>query len=680
VFRIQQIASDAISPNAGAVYLPFYPAISDNGRFVAFEQYVFTAGETDPNLDTPRTFSIYDALTEATTTIEIGLDGVVANGSSFLPAFSGDGRFVAFLSSASNLVAGDTNNVTDLFLYDRTTGTITQLAAVAGPNQNIHGYDFLGAPSVSQDGRFIAFESFADDLVAGDTNTSADIFVIDTVTGDIERVSVATDGTESDAGSFSPSISADGRYIAFWSFSDALDIGDNNGSSDVFLHDRSTGETRRISDLNAVMVPTLSAYLPKISADGNYVTYQALVETSTFTSPGGETFSTVRFDNYLYNVETGRTFPVAERQQLVLPGTRGWEPNGNSVLPTISQNGRYISFVSQATNLANDPDGSNPNAFIQDIRTNLTRRIADEAGTLTSTYAQSISADGRSMALYTSQGAFLVTVFGQTDFDGDGVSEFVSYDPDSGNVAINYFFGEDSFYSGNVSSAAQLGPDWMLEATGDFDADGKEDDFAWRNYVTGENALWFTEFNTWHPVRSLTSLFVGGRTLLEVVGEHWKLQGAGDFDDDYYQDDLVWLDSTTGEVIIWYTENGSVVGGGKISASVAPNTGWEVAGVGDFDADNRQDDLLWRNAVTGDNAVWFMDGLTAQSSAFTTAVPDNDWQVIEISDFDQDGLPDDLMWRHLGTDQTVVWFMDGATSVSGKQLTYELLQFPPNSA
>ena len=147
---------------------------------------------------------------------------------SAVASISADGRYVAFISDASNLVPGDTNGVTDIFVYDRQTGTIERVSVAADGTQGNGG---SCQPSISADGRYVAFSSYASNLVPGDTNGISDVFVYDRQTDTIERVSVAADGTQGNSYSWQPaSISADGRYVAFSSFASNLVPGDTNGN------------------------------------------------------------------------------------------------------------------------------------------------------------------------------------------------------------------------------------------------------------------------------------------------------------------------------------------------------------------------------------------------------------------------------------------------------------------
>src|SRR6266508_1529397 len=151
-----------------------------------------------------------------TTRVSVSSNGTQGNSvSGFFVSVSGDGRFVAFRSISSNLVPGDTNGDSDIFVRDRSAGT-TERVTVTSASAQVFG--FHTSPAISASGRFVAFYSESPGLVPGDTNGAGDIFVRDRTTGTTERVNVASDGLQVDAFSFSPSISADGRYVAFSSF------------------------------------------------------------------------------------------------------------------------------------------------------------------------------------------------------------------------------------------------------------------------------------------------------------------------------------------------------------------------------------------------------------------------------------------------------------------------------
>jgi Tol biopolymer transport system component len=245
----------------------FAASINGDGRYVAFDSAASNLVPDDHNaaLD----IFVRDRLTSKTQRVSVGPQGVEANERSYDPAISADGRYVAFTSWASNLIPGDTNNRPDVILHDRTAG-VTEL--VGGGN------DESASPSISADGRYVAFLSYASNLVPGDVAGTWDAFVRDRANGTTERVNVSSDETPavfSRRIDTKATISAGGRYVAFSSDAPNLVDGDTNGTADVFVRDRVAGTTERVSlgpegqQLNA----DNGIYGAAISADGRFVTF-----------------------------------------------------------------------------------------------------------------------------------------------------------------------------------------------------------------------------------------------------------------------------------------------------------------------------------------------------------------------------------------------------------------------
>jgi Tol biopolymer transport system component len=204
--------------------------------------------------------------------VSVDSAGTQGNGDSGSGSISADGRYLAFASSASNLVAGDSNGFGDVFVHDLISGTTERVSIATGGAQ---GSNVSGSPSISSDGRYVAFDSLAANLVPVDTNGARDVFVRDRLSGTTERVSVATGGAEGDFDSANASISADGRYVAFDSVATNLVPSDTNGGFDVFEHDRLFGTTERASIAFSGTQGNATSEFPAISAAGRYVTFQS---------------------------------------------------------------------------------------------------------------------------------------------------------------------------------------------------------------------------------------------------------------------------------------------------------------------------------------------------------------------------------------------------------------------
>ncbi|CUH76283.1 putative Ig domain-containing protein [Tropicibacter naphthalenivorans] len=259
-----QPAGVGVEPNAsssGAV-------ISGDGRFVVFDSVASNLVQGDTN-NTADVF-VHDLQTGVTDLVSRTNDGTIADGVSDDAAISADGRFVAFRSRASNLLGGDTNGEWNIFLRDRELGTTTLINV---GNDGALANDSSFGLALSDDGRFVAFRSFASNLVAGDTNAVSDVFVRDLVENTTVRVSVASDGTQGDAPSYEPVLSADGRFVAFTSRASNLVEGDTNGFTDVFVHDLLTGETVRVNVAEDGTQANAGVQSVSISADGQFITF-----------------------------------------------------------------------------------------------------------------------------------------------------------------------------------------------------------------------------------------------------------------------------------------------------------------------------------------------------------------------------------------------------------------------
>jgi len=270
-----------------------------------------------------------------TTLVSVDSAGVQGNEGSFTPSISADGRYVAFASDATALVAGDHNRAEDVFVHDRRTGrTVKVSEASDGRPGNGNSY----SPAISADGRFVAFASEATNLVRGDTNGATDIFVHDLATGRTVRVSVASNGAQSDGDAFTPSISGDGRYVAFITDAGNLRAGDGNRASDVFVHDGETGRTVLVSRSSDPDVSSgRGSFEPSLSVDGRYVAFVtdgALVADDTNNTE----------DVYLAEV-SGRG---VRRVSLASDGSGG---NGPSLGPSVNGDGTVVAFESLASNL-----------------------------------------------------------------------------------------------------------------------------------------------------------------------------------------------------------------------------------------------------------------------------------------------------------------------------------------
>lgn len=242
------VSSAGVEGNAGTVYVG---NISTDGRYAVFGSNAtnLVAGDTNATDD----IFVRDMLLNTTTRVSLTNGGAQANGSSVDPIISGDGRYVAFRSLATNLVAGDTNGVMDHFVRDLVGNTTIRVSVSTGGVEGNAASP--GRPSISSDGRYVVFHSNATNLVAGDTNALADVFVRDTILNTTSRVSVDGVGTEANNNSTTAVITPDGRYVAFLSNATNLDpIKVSALSADGFVKDLITGAVSLVSKSTAGVV------------------------------------------------------------------------------------------------------------------------------------------------------------------------------------------------------------------------------------------------------------------------------------------------------------------------------------------------------------------------------------------------------------------------------------------
>jgi hypothetical protein len=336
------------------------PSISADGRYVAF---LSGADNLVPN-DTNPHYDIYvkDLQTGAIVMASTDAGGDLADNDNFSASISADGRYVAFQSAADNLVPGDTNGVQDIFVKDVQTGAIVNASTDAGGD--LADGDSID-PSISANGRYVVFWSGADNLVAGDTNAAPDVFIKDLQTGAITRVSTDANGVQADSSSFNPSISADGRYVTFYSFADNLVPDDTNGGvGDVFVKDLQTGAIVLASTDASGGQANSQSDDPTISADGRYVAFHSQAN-NLVPADAGLPFS----DNvFVKDLDTGAITQLSEGQE-------GAAPNGGSGSPFISADGSFVVFDSGASNLVGGPPNGNNNVFLA----NVANAVADQA-------------------------------------------------------------------------------------------------------------------------------------------------------------------------------------------------------------------------------------------------------------------------------------------------------------
>ena len=374
-------------------------AISADGRFVAFESQASNLDGLDLNGE----FEIFvrDVVGKHTERITTGALGLGTDLSSGQPALSGDGRFVAYMSEATNLVLDDTNEMDDVFVYDRQRKQTERVSLPTGVSARPDPVAALGpggaarqadgnseVPSLSADGRYVAFDSYADNLVPGDTNGLSDVFVRDRWTDTTERVDVGPHGEQTTADSGQASISAGGRYIAYESWATELVPGDKDDAYDVYVYDRVTHATERVSVDSRGAGADGASFAPSISADGRYIAYDSVAGNLVRGDTNG------KYDVFV------RDRKLATTTRVSVDGA-GRQVAGDSGLASISGDGRYVGYHSFASTLVPGDRNGARDVFVFDRTTLAVSRVSvtddgqDAAGV---SGAPALSADGRWVA------------------------------------------------------------------------------------------------------------------------------------------------------------------------------------------------------------------------------------------------------------------------------------------
>jgi len=399
------VSSDNIQGNGDS----YWSSLSADGRYVAFESWAsnLVSGDTNNEMD----IFVRDRFAETTELISITSDGTQANGTSYGPWISGDSRYVGFYSWASNLVEGDTNDAGDIFIRDRLTNTTERISVASDGTQ---GNGISQDPSLSNDGRYVSFWSTSNNLVAGDTNGVKDIFVRDRSNGTVEKISVSSNGTQANGESHWSTISADGRYVVFESEASNLVAGDTNGVKDIFVRDRLMGTTERISISSTENQGNFASEgRPSISADGRYVVFHSsasnlvagdtnqvkdifirdrvagTTERVSLSSSGSQTNAAsddpfisadgryISFESSASNLVSGDTNGVEDifvRDRVsgetikVSNAADGTQGNSKSDwLSSLSADGSYVSFHSSASNLVENDTNQRWDVFVRDV-------------------------------------------------------------------------------------------------------------------------------------------------------------------------------------------------------------------------------------------------------------------------------------------------------------------------
>jgi hypothetical protein len=246
-------------------------------------------------------------------------------------------------------------------------------------------------------------------------------------------------------------------------------------------------------------------------------------------------------------------------------------------------------------------------------------------------------------------------VAGNGDYNGDGSADILWRNEVTGQNHMYLMDGPTVFSSVSVSTVPNPGM-WKVVGNGDYDGDGNAD-ILWRNNVSGQNHMHLMDGGTITSSLSVTTV---------PDPDNWKVVGNGDYDGDG-KSDILWRNATTGQNHMYLMNGASVSSSLKVTTVPNPDD-WQVAASGDYNADGKSD-ILWRNATTGQNHMYLMNGATVESSLIVTTVPSpDDWKVMGSGDYNDDGMSD-IFWRNISTGENWMYLMDSARIDSSLSVT-----------
>lgn len=340
------------------------PSLSDDGRYIAFSSaFSLLPADTNNAIDV----YLHDRVLRRTTLVSKSADGIVGNGVSIDARISGNGRYIAFHSLATNLLAGTVPGGIDVYRYDRVTDEMIRVN-VSPSGAQVAGIS--AAPEISDDGNKIAFESNSFELVPNDFNGAYDVFVRDIAAGTTTRVSVTSSGGESDGESRGAAISGNGQVVAFFSLATNLVEGDSNGVMDVFVHDSATGSVSRVTVSSTGTQANNSSSSASLSRDGRFVSFLSnatnlvspaptsrtafvrdrQAQTTTRSPEGSVAFAHLSDDGRYLSLRTTLTFNIVVRDRLAGSSAAGPVPGSSQPSsPVISGDGRYVAVNDSVT-------------------------------------------------------------------------------------------------------------------------------------------------------------------------------------------------------------------------------------------------------------------------------------------------------------------------------------------
>ena len=394
VFALDDIGPGAWAVDAGNAEYVNSPALNTDAT-----KLVFSSDSTDlvaNDTNSSRDVFVRDLATGDVTLVSATSSGDQLISGAYDGQMSGNGNAVAFVSNDSTAVPNDTNNTDDVFVKNLDTGVLQRASESATGDA---GNSWSQGPSISDDGTKVGFYSRANNLVANDTNVRADFFVKDMTTGDIVRASTSSTGVQGNRDSYLGVVSGDGKFAAFHSDATNFDPNDTNGTRDIYVKNLTTGELAAASTNANGDFGNSYTQMGDISADGRYVLMDSAATNLVANDTNGQR------DLFVKDMLTGT-------MTMVTTDGLGTQANGSSNSGSISDDGRYVAFISNATNLSLDPQANYGLVYVKDLHTGTLTQVSIDVPTNFYVSEAKISGDGTTVTYsqydYSASGAKVI--------------------------------------------------------------------------------------------------------------------------------------------------------------------------------------------------------------------------------------------------------------------------------
>jgi hypothetical protein len=625
------------------------PVISADGRFVAYQSIAsdLVSGMTDAAGVNNNNVFLFDSTTGTTTLVSRNNTGaaslVTGDNASFDPQFSSDGNFIAFVSSADNIVSAgetDSNNSPDVFLFDRNANTISLVSRTSSTSSPVHtGNGASTTPAISSDGSFVVYQSTSTDLASGLTIPSgvSQIFVYSRASQTNTLVShagaAATQG--GNGASTSPTISGNGALVAYQSAATNLVVGqnDNNGGTDVFLYNRASGTNTLLSHSTsgAATAANGGSDQPVISAGGTAVVYRSFATDLV----GSQVETTGATDVFLYNIPAGTNVLVS--RAATSPTTTG---DGISVNGAVSADGNTVAFISTSTNLVSGltkQDSGATDVYVWNAATGTMRLVSTAFGSTTATGnaasdQPAISSDGTVIAFHSAASNLISgDLNGQPDVFGfvNHTDDLVAQIAGANFLQANISNGK-AFLPQQTAATLPAGGNYTTPLVGDFNGDGHQD-IAVRDLNTG---IWYVTLSNGSGgflAPAVWGQWVPGNVWADVQVGDFDGQGRAEIVGRYLLNGQWWVGQSTGSAFVphlWTTW-----------AVQSASLHWVDVMVGDLDG-NGLDDIAGRVLESGQWWTAISTGSSFANFLWTTWNPVVQWVDVHIGDFTGDDKAD----------------------------------------